>query len=416
MSPSALPRLRPNAQSTYLLLITTLLAALLIMTACGSSHTSSMMNPTASNAAANVSQGGANSGSGHSGTVDLRPEVMITGDFVPELPAPAGQIYSYSVNLSNGSITEVGSNGDNGTGALAVNHANTLLYTRELGPSMASYSIGSTGSLNFLFDTVQIGAHSFEGRIAIHPNDQFLYCGAFSEGVIAYRLNQNGTMSELPRNPVPPESYLAGVAPSGNWLYGVSTALASGAIVVAYQVNSQTGAISADLSNVTRINTANHQFTFGDVQLDPQGKYLFVTDEANNAIYTFSINPQTGKVQQTATTSTGSEVPNRITITPSDSFLYVGSATNPDILGFSISQNGALSPTNGGRAFTLAPPNFGGIQGMNVDLSGHYLYANTFFYINGLAIDQNTGNLATVVAPQFDSGNELTDVTFANLP
>lgn len=416
MSVSALQSFRANTKSTAILMTVTLLAAVLIMTACGSSHASSMVNPSASSAAAATNaQGSANSG--HSGSGDSKPEVMITGDYVAELPAPAGQVYSYSVNMGDGAISQVGSNGDAGTGALAVNHANTLLYAREIGPTMAVYSIRSTGALNYLFDTVQVRAHSFEGRIAIHPNDQFLYCGSYSEGVIAYQLSQDGTMAELPGNPVHPESYMAGVAPSGNWLYGVSTALNSGgAIVTAYQVNSQTGEISADLSNGTRINTANHQFTFGDVQLDPQGKYLFVTDEANNAIYTFSINSHTGKVQQIATTSTGSEVPNRITITPSASLLYVGSATNPDILGFSISQNGTLSPINGGKPFTLGSPNFGGIQGMKVDLSGHYLYANTFFYINGLAIDAKTGKLKSVVSPTFDSGYVLTDVTFANVP
>ena len=414
MSPSALQSLRANQKLTEIFVIVILLAAVLMMTACGSSHSSSMLNPSANSAAsaANALVGG---GSG-SGSSDSKPEVMITGDYVAELPAPAGQVYSYSVNMGSGAISQVGSNGDAGTGALAVNHSNMLLYTREIGPTMAAYSIGSTGALNFLFDTVQVRAHSFEGRIAIHPNDHFLYCGAFSEGVIGYRLNQNGSMSELSGNPVQPESYMAGVAPSGKWLYGLSTALASGAIITAYQVNSQTGEISVDLANGTRINTANHQFTLGDIQLDPQGKYLFVTDEANNAIYTFSINSPTGKVQQIATTSTGSEVPNRITITPSASLLYVGSATNPDILGFSISQNGTLSPINGGKSFTLGSPNFGGIQGMKVDLSGQYLYANTFFYINGLAIDAKTGKLKSVVSPSFDAGFVLTDVTFANLP
>jgi 6-phosphogluconolactonase (cycloisomerase 2 family) len=297
---------------------------------------------------------------------------------------------------------------------LAVNHANTLLYTRELGPTMAVYSIGSTGSLNFLFDTVNLRAHSFEGRIAIHPNDQFLYCGSFSEGVIGYHLNQDGTMSELAGNPVQPESLMAGVVPSGNWLFGVSTALASGGSVITYHVNSQTGEIST--TSTALIQTANHQFTFGDALLDTQGKYLFVSDQANNAIYTFSINSQTGKVQQIATASTGSEVPGMMTISPSDTLLYLGSAVNPDILGYSISQNGTLSPINNGRPFTLPAPNFGGVRGLNVDLSGKYVYANTAFYINGLAIDPNTGNLTQVVSPIFDSGSELTDVTFANLP
>ncbi len=413
MSPSVLRFLRASTKPTEIFLIVTLLAALLMMTACGSNHASSMLNPSANSAATGAN---AQAGAGPGVTGDSKPEVMITGDYVPELPAPAGQVYSYSVNMGNGAISQVGSNGDAGTGALAVNHANTLLYAREIGPTMGVYSIGSTGALNFVFDTVQVRAHSFEGRVAIHPNDQFLYCGAFSEGVIGYRLNQNGSMSELPGNPVQPESHMAGVAPSGNWLYGVSTALASGAIITAYQINLETGEISVDLAKGTRINTANHQFTLGDIQLDPRGKYLFVTDEANNAIYTFSINSTTGKVQQIATTSTGSEVPNTITITPSGSLLYVGSATNPDILGFSISQNGTLSPINGGKAFTLGSPNFGGIQGMKVDLTGQYLYANTFFYINGLAIDAKTGKLKSVVPATFDSGNVLTDVTFANLP
>src|SRR5579864_6460006 len=170
MSPSARPSL--NTKSTEILLIITLLAAVLMMTACGSSHASSMLNPSANSTASGTNaQGGAS----HSGSGDSKPEVMITGDYVAELPAPAGQVYSYSVNMANGAISQVGTNGDAGTGALAVNHANTLLYAREIGPSMAVYSIGSTGALNFLFDTVQVRAHSFEGRIAIHPNDQFLY-------------------------------------------------------------------------------------------------------------------------------------------------------------------------------------------------------------------------------------------------
>lgn len=369
-----------------------------------------MLNPNANSAASGANaQGG--SGSGNSGSGDSKPEVMIIGDYVPELPAPSGQVYSYNVNLSNGTVNQVGSNFDNGTGALAVNHANTLLYTREIGPTMAVYSIGSSGTLNLLFDTVNIRAHSFEGRIAIHPNDHFVYCGSYTEGVIGYRAQPDGTMTELPGNPIQPESFMAGFPSSGKFLYGVSAATAS---VIAYPVNSQTGTVMAHARLVTPIATANGQFTLGDVQLDPLGKFLFVTDQANNAIYTFSI--EGGKAQQVATTSTGSETPGNITVTPSDTLLYMGSASNPDILGFSISQNGMLSPLNGGRAFTLGSPNFGPIQGLKADLSGHFLYANTFFYTNGMAIDPKTGNLNQVVAPILDQGNALTDVTFANLP
>ncbi len=412
MSPSALPRLRAHTKPTDILLIVSLLTAVLIMSACGSSSASSMMNPKANNAASSANAAGSN-GSG-AGPAAPKPEVMITGDFVPELPAPAGEIYSYSVNPTNGAITEVGSNGDNGTGALAVNHANTLLYTSEIGPTMAVYSIGSTGSLTFLFDTVSIRAHSFEGRIAIHPNDHFVYSGAYTEGVIGYRAEPDGTMTELAGNPVQPESFLAGFIPSGTWLYGVSTPASGGGAVIPYQANSQTGAIVA--AGAIRILTPKSQFTFGDARLDPQGKFLFVTDQANNAIYTFSINPQTGKAVQIAVAFTGTEIPGNITISPNDKFLYVGSASNPDILGYSIGDNGKLSPINGGKAFVLGSPNFGGIRGLNVDLTGGYLYANTVFYTNWLAINPNTGTLTSVMSPLFDSGNELTDVTFASLP
>ena len=415
--PASLPRhvsFKPAHQFLYL---TLLLSALVIMSACGSSKASSLMNPTANTAATNAqptqSAPSSNLGSGQGGTGNSKPEAMFVGDYVPEDPAPSGVITSYDVNLTNGAVNHVNNAFDNGTEAMAVNPAGTLLYVTEIGPTMAAYSIAPNGAISFKFDTVTIRAHSFTEGLAVHPNNQFVYAGAYTEGIIGYHANPDGTMTELSGNPFKPESYVAGIEPSGKWLYGVATTPNGMGLVIPFKINATTGALTAPL--VIAIKTPNHQFAIGDARLDSQGKFLFVTDQANNAIYTFLLNARTGNAQQVGTTSTGSETPGFITVTPSDSFVYVGSSTQPDILGYSLSQGGTLSPINGGKPFTLQAPNSGGIRGVKADLSGHFLYANTVFYTNGLSIDPTTGELKSVMSPMFDS-NELTDIAFAPLP
>lgn len=132
----------------------------------------------------------------------------------------------------------------------------------------------------------------------------------------------------------------AAVHPSGNFVFATC-----GASILAYAVNSTSGALTA---------IAGSPFAAGakprTVAADPTGRFLYVGNHAlapaESSISAFSINPTTGSLTQIAGSPFASNETSFITLDPRGEFLYVASENSSLLTVYAVnSVTGALTAT-----------------------------------------------------------------------
>jgi|HubBroStandDraft_5_1064220.scaffolds.fasta_scaffold98117_2 6-phosphogluconolactonase len=137
----------------------------------------------------------------------------------------------------------------------------------------------------------------------------------------------------------------------------------------------------------------------------PPSSEILYASNSDNSIFAFSIDPNTGKLDQTATETPGGDTVGNtgMVLTPSGSFLYAANDVNSQINGYATNSSGGLSLI-AGSPFTVQPTSEG-FGGFAIDPGGKFLYAasQSGYGVVGFTIDATMGSLTSIPGGPFSS-------------
>ena len=255
------------------------------------------------------------------------------------------------------------------------------------------------------------GSSSTTGGGSLPAGKEFVYAGDITGNIHGYSVDANsGALTSLPRSPFAVTNLAAAADvqlaadPSGTALYATSAGT-GGPNVVAFTINSSTGALTPVATNQTLPVAA------GKIAVDAKGKnaYVIPAPSENTAeLWSFSIDPTTRGL--TALPNQPVQlpgIPHDITVDPSGAFVYITFEGTPgqQIAGFSRDLNtGALSALSGSPF-----ANTGGDspQGIRVTPNGKFVIVadQATNNVSVLSLASGTGMLADVNGTPFASGN-----------
>lgn len=141
--------------------------------------------------------------------------------------------------------------------------------------------------------------------------------------------------------------------------------------------------------------------------ITPTASFLYVADQSQNLIFTFAIDPSTGKLTPDATLPAvpAGAAPSGLAMHPNGGLLYVANRDSENVTGFSVSADnsaspGALSSIPGSFATGLSP------VALAVDPSGQFLYVTdrSSNDVTGFRIKGGIGTLSALSNSPYSSG------------
>lgn len=194
------------------------------------------------------------------------------------------------------------------------------------------------------------------------------------------------------------------VHPNGNYIFSINSdspgsSWDGNASVSTYKYNNSTGALtevagSPSLIPGTAINGA----------ITPDGQYLYVTDQSDFEIHSFSVNSSTGVLTELDFSPLSEYEAHAIVMHPTGKFFYVGTE-NTQIHGHVIDANGSYSDTPNTPYSASGANNW-----LSITPSGEYLYTVNAIgtAINGFDINTTSGELTLLPDfPVTNSGSGL---------
>ncbi len=249
-----------------------------------------------------------------------------------------GTVSAYTIDASSGALTAVAdspfASGDPAT-ALAVDPTGKFLYvsTRNANPccssGIAAYTINpSTGALTPMPHS-PFAAGAFLQQLVVEPTGRFLYVAdnGFLK-VSALAIYPTGALGLVAGSPFDAGIDPLGVAvdPSGKFLYVTNAISASAGDVLAYTIDSTSGALTPVMGWSPGVGPNPLQ-----AAVDPTGKFLYVTVNGGLGggpqVASLAINPTTGALTP-AGAPAPAQNPTGIAVDPSGRFVYV---TNPNL-------------------------------------------------------------------------------------
>ena len=338
--------------------------------------------------------------------------------------AGCGGSTSTSSTLATGALVRLGS--DLMTGLTT--NANTFMSTASASGdfmyflnitegSVSTYSVSSSGALTRVGNPLATGSGSGSTKptgIALAPNGRFAYITNFAEGTVStYSVNTTtGALTKVGVDITTGDGVDSfpidiKITSTGSFIYVLNEIDGT---ISTFSVNSTTGALTKNGADVLAGNTADSI----PCAMAINGLFLYTVELDDGEIAAFSINNTTGALTKSAThvfSGTGEySYPIDIKITSNGRFLYTANLGESTISAFSITAaTGALTKI-GDDVFTGT--DFAGTNNIALSPSGEYAYvANmnegsiTTFAIGltgaltKLTTDTLTGKGATDTAP-----------------
>lgn len=283
-------------------------------------------------------------------------------------------VYGFSIN-ADGSLTAMAA--PFGTGvkpqSMAFDSTGAFLYVLNVTgnaskqSSISMFSVtAATGVLTSL-GTVRItaiGAGSLPAQIVTVKN--FLYVALQTAGAVdLFTINPNGSLTETtdPNSPYLADTGTYGVAvdPAGTVLYTANAGSGAGSIS-SFKINAD-GTLTPYCA--TAVPSCLTIPAFGDIGIDPQGKYLFVTEQLGGKgyvdVYPINAAGPTGLGSAVANSpfGTGGQKPNAISFDASGKYLFSGNDASADFAEFSLNAaTGALTAVAGSPIASGNNPDF----------------------------------------------------------
>lgn len=373
-----------------------------------------------------------------------------TSDYVYSVSNSTGQVNAYAVDYQSGVLTQISgspfsTNLTNPTTVVAAPNGKTIyIVGGSQNANVEVMSVGSDGKLYGEATPSLFGNATYPTAAAIDSTGTYLYVAYTYQsgyspvspgpgGVTIYPISSDGTLGaptnvNVGNNPVA----LATSAPTCIAIPTGSSATANCVILgssgttnngvnqsYVYVVDAETTAAeptilgfienptTGGLTQITGTNSLggwNAGVSPSAIAIDPTGKYVYVTDKAQNEVYGYSISNNTTGALTGLTTSpypTG-QYPLAITIEPRGKYVYVANYNSSTVSSYSLNlSNGSLGASAGSNFTTTTGPTC-----VTVDPAlGIYLYTSDYLdsSISGGQLSPNTGALSAVQTSFFPS-------------
>ena len=129
----------------------------------------------------------------------------------------------------------------------------------------------------------------------------------------------------------------------GRFLYVINELQST---VVTYSYNAATGALHELQTISTLPKTFSGNNTAAEIEIHPSGKFLFASNRGEDSIAVFAIDSDTGTLMHVENDPTGGKTPRNFAIDPTGSWLLAANQDSDDIVVFRIDhKTGHLTPT-----------------------------------------------------------------------
>ena len=357
-----------------------------------------------------------------------------------------GSVAEFAVDYQTGSLTPLAEtsipSGGNDPVSLVTSPNGKYLYViNNAAPSsnVVEFSIGTDGKLYqentypVVQNTSGTVVGSFPTSVAIDPNGAFLYVAFTYQsgyttanpgpgGVAVYPINAsdgslgapvaNGSLPYFPVGDNPAGIIVSANVPAvagqttpQNYVYVIDQEKATGTtaaqgVLLAFAANA--GVLTPIAGSVDGGVAAGT--TPAAIAEDPDGRFLYVTDETTNQLYGYSVQSGGLPIAMSQSPFATGSFPLGVTVDPRGEYVYVANFNSDTVSPFAINQaNGSLSAIvgTGGSAVNAGP------TCVTVEPAlGIYLYTsnNTDNSVSALQLNANTGALSQVQNTPYPTG------------
>lgn len=280
-----------------------------------------------------------------------------------------GAVSAFSIDAATGKLSllnEVSSR-DAGPAHITLDQTGkyALVSNYTLG-SVAVFPVSQDGRLGDFTDFVrhkgssvnverQEGPHAH--AVALAPDNRFaLVADLGLDQIIVYPFDPAaGTLGHEPHitktHPGAGPRHLV-FDPNGKFLYVINEMQSS---VVSYSYDAAHG----ELHELKTISTLPEKFAgnndAAEIAVHPSGKFLYASNRGHDSIAVFSIDPEKGTLTRVEFVSTKGKTPRNFAIDPSGSWLFVANQASDDVVVFRIdNKTGHLTPT--GQVLSVTSP------------------------------------------------------------
>jgi 6-phosphogluconolactonase len=336
-----------------------------------------------------------------------------------------GQITEYAIDYESGALTVISgspaSSGGNDPVTLVAAPNGLFLYVINQGTStVVEFAINSDGTLTSknTYNVAAGNATASPTAAAIDAAGKFLYVtylnrtGATGPGGLAtFPINADGSLGTALAAIALGDNPVGVVSPAtGGYVYVIDqenplTTAAHG-VLLTFTENTSTGVLTPVIpSGPTVASPAPFVgvaagTTPAAIAEDPSGHFIYVTDEATNQLYGYTVGPGGAPIAILQSPFTTGLDPLGVTVDPRGTFVYVANFASSTVSSYVINTaTGALSGATGVSTAT-------GPTCVTIDPAlGIYLYTsnNTDNSISAEQLNPHTGALSPIQGTQFSA-------------
>jgi 6-phosphogluconolactonase len=272
---------------------------------------------------------------------------------------PEGSISAYAVDAKSGRLTLLNRKPSGGAEPCYISLDRTGRYVLEAnynGGNVSVFSIGPDGALGERtgFDQ-ETGSsvnpdrqkRSYAHCIVVDPGNRFaLACNLGADKVFIYRFSAKD--GSLTRNDPPSVSLKPGSGPrhitfhpNGKFAFVINELACT---ITAFGWNSAKGT----LTELQTISTLPEDFkgfnTCAEIQVHPNGKFLYGTNRGQNTLAVFAIDPGSGRLTFVERVPTRGKMPRNFTFDPAGKWILLSNHDSDNAVVFRVNdQNGRLT-------------------------------------------------------------------------
>jgi 6-phosphogluconolactonase len=281
-----------------------------------------------------------------------------------------GVVLAYAVDTATGSLKLLNTTSSRGVDPthLSVDRKGEhLLVANYNSGSVAVLPILKDGSLGQASEFIQYSGSSVHPQrqqgphshaIDLSPDNRFAFVADLGlDKLFVYRFDsQRGKLT--PNNP-PSATLNPGAGPrhfafhpGGRYVYVVNEIQST---LTTFSYDARAGALQ-ELQTVTTLPADfTGSSTAAEVQVHPNGKFLYSSNRGHDSIAVFSINAGTGKLTLVELVPSQGKIPRNFSLDPSGQWLIVGNQDSNSLAIFRVDQkNGTLQAT--GQSFEVGTP------------------------------------------------------------
>lgn len=366
--------------------------------------------------------------------------------YVTNAKATPGQITAYGIDYQSGALIQlagspIASGGNNPVNLVASPNGQYLYVINQGTSTVVEFAINADGTVTSknTYNVLAGNTSASPTALAIDPAGKFLYitfkyqAGTTGPGgLTTFPVNADGslgtalvnttigTTTAKPLNYIPLGNNPVGIAipATGGFVYVVDqenplTPSAHG-VLLSFAESTTTGVLTQIVGSYN--NGVAAGTTPSAIAEDPSGHFIYVTDQATNQLYGYTINatptPGTPLAMLNSPFSTGL-YPLAVTVDPRGTFVYVVNFASSTVATYTINKaTGALSGAAGGISVATGP------TCVTIDPAiGIYLYTSniTDSSVSAERLDPHSGALSQVQGTQFSTqGSPTCAVAVAN--